>query len=161
MPNDCPVPNDELPPPRVMWGELGSVPTDKRCYAAVLVNGTTLKAYIDVKSEHTTIREDAAQRCNITSLAPLASVSGFSGVFIPANGQSRATICVDQAIAVVTVCIVPNNVQAISIIIGRSFIDQPDITMIDDADGIRMFQKQDGQINYQSATLLYQNLGNS
>lgn len=128
---------------------LSHKPTYNKYFTEVVINGIPVKGYIDQGSECTTIREENAHFLKLSFTKQYKMVKGFGGQAVSVIGVADIPICVDRAMANVKLYVVSNHSQAIPVIVGQSFTEQPHVVVMKDGDKVRFYQRMDtGQANF-------------
>ncbi|KAH7952665.1 hypothetical protein HPB51_028175 [Rhipicephalus microplus] len=108
------------------------------------VNGNEVRAYVDLGSQCVTIpREDADQvEIKCTVMEKLLTIKGYgSGRGTPC-GEANVNLTVDKATADVLVLIVPNESQAITVIVGQPFTEQRHVMVVRRRNTVRVFEEK-------------------
>lgn len=107
------------------------------------VNGKPTRAYVDSGCGAVLIREDVATFIGMTFNPSVSSVMGYGGAFVPVIGEDDVFIQLDRAKGNVKALIVPQGAQDVEILIGQTFINQPQVTMIISGDIVRLLATTD------------------
>ncbi|KAL1431602.1 hypothetical protein MTO96_002231 [Rhipicephalus appendiculatus] len=108
------------------------------------VNGNEVRAYIDLGSQCVIIRREDADRVEIKYSVmekPLAIGAYGSGRVTPCV-EANVNLTVDQATAHVPTLIVPNESQAIPIIVRQPFTEQLHVTVVRRRNTVRVFEEE-------------------
>lgn len=100
---------------------------------------------MDLGSQCITLRQADADYLGIAYTKPTdtCKIGGYgSGHVIPC-GITQAHLTVDQASAEVPIYIVPSDVQAIPLLVGQPFTDQPHITVVRRKNVVRIFEENE------------------
>ncbi|KAL1468207.1 hypothetical protein MTO96_025609 [Rhipicephalus appendiculatus] len=108
------------------------------------VNGKEVRAYVDLGSQCVTIRREDADRIGIrySVMEKPLTIGGYGSGRVTPCGEANINITVDQATADVPVLIVPNESQAIPIIVGQPFTEQHHVTVVRRRNTVRIFEEE-------------------
>ncbi|KAL1421113.1 hypothetical protein MTO96_023420 [Rhipicephalus appendiculatus] len=108
------------------------------------VNGNQVKAYVDLGSQCVTIRRENADRVETkyTVTEKPLTIGGYGSGSMTPCGETNVNITVGLATAAVPVLIVPNESQAIPIIVGQPFTEQPHVTIWRCWNTVRIFEEE-------------------
>ncbi|KAH6920070.1 hypothetical protein HPB50_028942 [Hyalomma asiaticum] len=117
---------------------------NEKYFLLAKVNGHDIKAYVDLGSQCVTIRREDADRIGIifTATDKRLTIGGYGSGRVTPCGEATINVTVDQATADVRVLIVPNESQAIPLIIGQPFTEQPHVTIVRRRNTLRIFDEQ-------------------
>ncbi|KAH6933018.1 hypothetical protein HPB50_011561 [Hyalomma asiaticum] len=117
---------------------------NEKYFLLAKVNGHDIKAYVDLGSQCVTIRREDADRVGIlfTATDKRLTIGGYGSGRVTPCGEANINITVDQATADVPVLIVPNESQAIPLIVGQPFTEQPHVTIVRRRNTLRIFEEQ-------------------
>ncbi|KAF2903588.1 hypothetical protein ILUMI_02608 [Ignelater luminosus] len=134
---------------KVMHGSLSRAPTFHKYFTEININGITLKAYVDQTSECTTIRQATANHLKLPVKKDYKVIRGFAGNSFSSIGIVEVPLCIDRAIANVQLCVIPDHLQAIPVIVGQNFTEQSHIVIMKDGEKVRFYQRMDnGKTNF-------------
>ncbi|KAH6931031.1 hypothetical protein HPB50_021625 [Hyalomma asiaticum] len=107
-------------------------------------NRHDIKAYVGLGSQCVTIRREDADRIGIilTATDERLTIGGYGSGRVTRCGEATTHVTVDQATADVRVLIVPNESQAIPLIIGQPFTEQPHVTIVRRRNTLRIFDEK-------------------
>ncbi|KAL3193122.1 hypothetical protein MRX96_058617 [Rhipicephalus microplus] len=108
------------------------------------VNGSEVRAYVDIGSQCVTIRREDADRVGIkcTVMEKPLTIGSYGSARVTPRGEANVNPTVDQARADVPVLIVPNESQVITIIVGQPFTEQPHVTVVRRRNSVRIFKEK-------------------
>ncbi|KAH7980370.1 hypothetical protein HPB49_015331 [Dermacentor silvarum] len=97
----------------------------------------------DPTSQCVTIRREDADRIGIkcTVIAKPLTMGGYGSGRVTPCSEANVNLTVDQATADVPVLIVPNESQAIPLIVGQPFTEQPQVTIVRRGNTSRIFEE--------------------
>ncbi|KAL1454785.1 hypothetical protein MTO96_043660 [Rhipicephalus appendiculatus] len=106
------------------------------------VNGHEVRAYVHLVSQCVTIRREDADEVGIkySVMEKPLTIGGYGSGRVTTCGEANVNLTVDQATADVPVLIVPNESQAIPIIVGQPFTEQPDVTVVRRRNAVHIFE---------------------
>jgi transposase InsO family protein len=95
------------------------------------VNGSKIQCLIDSGSSHTLIRASVIKTFAIqTKQSPEIILKGFAGTGVSSNTRALLRIRIMEAVADVNVIVVSDTNLKYQMIVGRDFLDQPQIIMV-------------------------------
>ncbi|KAH7967913.1 hypothetical protein HPB52_004026 [Rhipicephalus sanguineus] len=108
------------------------------------VNGSELRAYVHLSSQCVTIRRQDADRIGIkySLIGKPLTIGDYGSGRVTPCGEANVNLTVDQATANVPVLIVPNESQAIPVIVGHPFTEQPHVTIVRRWNTVRIFEEE-------------------
>uniref|UniRef100_A0A6P7H570 Uncharacterized protein LOC114347142 n=1 Tax=Diabrotica virgifera virgifera TaxID=50390 RepID=A0A6P7H570_DIAVI len=109
------------------------------------VNGKETKAYVDSGCGAVLICQTDCYELGLKSKPSTTTITGYGGNKIQAIGETEMTIKIDEAEGIVNAVVVPDYVQQIPLMIGQSFLNQPQVLMVVTGKKIRLLSK-DGDI---------------
>ena len=117
---------------------------NEKYFMLTKVNGSELRAYVDLGSQCVTIRREDADRIGIkySLIGKPLTIGGYGSGRVTPCGEANVNLTVDQATADVPMLIVPNESQAIPVIIGQPFTEQPHVTIVRRRDTVRIFEEE-------------------
>ncbi|KAL1444020.1 hypothetical protein MTO96_030081 [Rhipicephalus appendiculatus] len=117
---------------------------NEKYFMLAKVNGNEVRAYVDLGSQCVTIRREDADRIGIrySVMEKPLTIGGYGSGRVTPCGQANVNLTVDQATADVPVLIVPNESQAIPIIVGQPFTEQPHVTVVRRRNSVRIFEEE-------------------
>lgn len=142
--NALPVNDTELPV--IMYGALSEVLTLKKYFVKVNINGVDFLGYIDVKSMATTVKEATLQVANVNYRKSYQTISGFNRSIISSIGETEVTMKVDKAEASVAVYVIPDHIQAISVVVGQNFLSRSDVLFVEDEEIIHLYKQSEPNV---------------
>lgn len=101
----------------------------------VEVNGTGVKAYVDMGSNYITMKELVAQQLELPfNKNETVTLRGFGNGCVKTSGETGVQkLTIDEVELDVVFNIVPNIVQFIAIIIGQPCTESPELVVYKDA----------------------------
>ncbi|KAH7933463.1 hypothetical protein HPB49_012905 [Dermacentor silvarum] len=104
---------------------------NEKYFMLAKANGHDVRAYVDLGSQCVTIRREDADRIGVkcTAIDKPLTIGGYRSGRVTPCGEANVNLTVDQATADVPVLIVPNESQAIPLIVGQPFTEQPHVTI--------------------------------
>ncbi|KAH7942828.1 hypothetical protein HPB52_001610 [Rhipicephalus sanguineus] len=117
---------------------------NEKYFMLAKVNGNELRAYVDLGSQCVTIRRENADWSGIkySLIGKSLNIGGYVSGRVTPYGEANVNLTVDQATADVPVLIVPNESQAISVIVGQPFTEQPHVTIVRRRNTVRIFEEE-------------------
>lgn len=117
---------------------------NEKYFMLAKANGHDVRAYVDLGSQCVTIRREDADRIGVkcTAIDKPLTIGGYGSGRVTPCGEANVNLTVDQATADVPVLIVPNDSQAIPLIVGQPFTEQPHVTIVRRGNTLRIFEEQ-------------------
>ncbi|KAH7936310.1 hypothetical protein HPB52_021409 [Rhipicephalus sanguineus] len=117
---------------------------NEKYYMLAEVNGSELRAYVDLGSQCVTIRRENADRIGIkcSFIGKPLTIGGYGSGRVTPCGEANVNLTVDQATVNVPVLIVPNESQAIPVIVGQPFTERPHVTILRRRNTVRIFEEE-------------------
>ncbi|KAL3191892.1 hypothetical protein MRX96_059397 [Rhipicephalus microplus] len=108
------------------------------------VNGNEARAYVDLGSQCVIIRREDADRVKIkhTVMEKPLNIGGYGSGRVTPCGEAKVNLTVDQATTDVHVLIVPNESQAIPVIVGQPFTEQRHVMFVRRRYTVRIFEEK-------------------
>jgi hypothetical protein len=100
-----------------------------------------MKGFIDTGSSIVTLRRTVAEELQLQTRPTTQCIRGYAGATTQAIGVAALTLTVDLVTAEVTVFVVADEIQPVSIIIGQSFLNQANVAMVLRNNEIPLFEK--------------------
>lgn len=117
--------------------------SQKWYYFNCTINGHDTSAYVDTGCGAVLIRQENAKIWNLDIKPTNTTITGYGGYVLCALGEAQATIKIDRVEGVITGFIVPNHIQEVPIMIGQSFLNQPEISMVVMGEEVRLLKHHD------------------
>ncbi|KAL3247236.1 hypothetical protein MRX96_057172 [Rhipicephalus microplus] len=117
---------------------------NEKYFVLAKVDENEVRAYVDLGSQCVTIqREDADQvEIKCTVMEKLPTIEGYGSGRVTPCGEANVNLTVDQVTANVLVLIVPNESQAIPIIVGQPFTKQRHVTVVRRRNTVGIFEEK-------------------
>ncbi|XP_077534640.1 uncharacterized protein LOC144146572 [Haemaphysalis longicornis] len=118
---------------------------NEKYFMPAKLNGHEIRAYVDLGSQCVTLRQEDAERLEIsyTKLKESLSIGGYGSGCVTPCGEASATITVDQATADVHLYVVPSSSQSIPLLVGQPFTEQPHVTIVRRRQTVRIFEERE------------------
>ncbi|KAG0418406.1 hypothetical protein HPB47_004871 [Ixodes persulcatus] len=117
---------------------------NEKYFQDALVDGKLVRAYVDLGSQCVTLRKVDADNLGINYNQPSrgCKIGGYGfGQVLPC-GITEASVTVDHATARVPIYVVPSEAQAIPLLVGQPFTEQPHVTIVRRRNTLRIFEEQ-------------------
>ncbi|XP_018319869.1 uncharacterized protein LOC108733273 isoform X1 [Agrilus planipennis] len=112
------------------------------CYFVdCLINGQLTRGYVDTGCSVVTLRQSDADKLKLTRQNSTKHIKGYGGSRVEVIGETMVTLKVDLMEADVEVLIVNDFVQSVPVIVGQSFINQTNATLVIRDNQLRLFEK--------------------
>ncbi|KAJ8937624.1 hypothetical protein NQ318_003741 [Aromia moschata] len=98
------------------------------------------KGYVDTGCGLVTIRQSDAESLQLMYVSSKKILRGYGGSVIPVLGEANAVLEVDLIQASVEVVVVSDSVQSVPLMIGQTFINQSDVTVVIKDNRLRLFK---------------------
>lgn len=129
---------------------------NEKYFQEALIEGKPVKAYVDLGSQCITLCHADADYLGVTyaKTTDRCKIGGYGFDYVIPCGISQVHLTVDQASARVPIYIVPNGSQAIPLLDGKPFTDQPHFTIIRRRNVRQVFEEsrnagdEDDQLRY-------------
>ena len=110
---------------------VDSTKANQECYfVECKVNDVLVQGFIDTGCSIVTIRETTATQLNLKLSISTQCVKGYAGGMTKPLGESTIKFEVDLMGADVTAHVVRDDVQTVPIIVGQTFLNQCNCTMV-------------------------------
>ncbi|KAJ8912698.1 hypothetical protein NQ315_012252 [Exocentrus adspersus] len=107
-----------------------------------VINGKSLRGYVDSGCAAVTIRETIATELNLLRKQTSVRLYGYAGGSVLVTSKVTLNLEVDLAKSQVVALVVPDHVQEVPVIIGQPFINDETVTVVVRGNQIRLFQVQ-------------------
>lgn len=103
-----------------------------------LLNGHQLRCYVDLGSGYTLVKKSFMDNLKLLyNESDVERVKGYGGGFVNVMGRAVCALEIDGVLAEnVVVYVVPDNVQAIDLLLGHQFTERDDIRIVSDSSGL-------------------------
>ncbi|KAG0426410.1 hypothetical protein HPB47_026477 [Ixodes persulcatus] len=117
---------------------------NEKYFQDALVDGKLVRAYVDLGSQCVTLRKVDADNLGISYNQPSrgCKIGGYGFGHVLPCGITEASVTVDQATARVPIYVVPSEAQAIPLLVGQPFTEQPHVTIVRRRNTLRIFEEQ-------------------
>nr|CAI5851486.1 unnamed protein product [Callosobruchus analis] len=115
-------------------------------YVDCSINGDLLKGFIDSGCEIVTIRESDAKLAGLSWVDSEVCLNGYGGGTSKVLGISKVNLKVDLFDSNVPVYVVPDHLQTMAILIGRSVLSNPEAITVVKNGSARLFSTKIGDI---------------
>lgn len=105
------------------------------------VNGKSARGYIDTGCSIVTVRKTDAEKMGIEWQDTNKYINGYAGGSTKALGKATVTLKVDLVETKVEVLLVDDVVQCVPVIIGQTFLNSANVTLVLRDDELRLFDK--------------------
>lgn len=103
-----------------------------------MINGKTIKGYVDFGSGCVAIRKSEAEDRGLTIAHKRKIIRGYGNGRVETLGSTTFTLKVDEAEVDVEADVVPDNIQTIPILIGQPFTESPRVIVFKNSKYLRI-----------------------
>lgn len=147
--------------PRQVLATSSKVLNDEKYFVEILVANVTLNAFVDFGSSVMLLNRSTADKLN--ALTPSSyhneCIRGYGGGVVRTLGKTAPLrLELGECTAELEFLVVPDEVQAIPVIVGQSFTELPDVVVIKDAETLQFLRKRPadgrGKLRAAEATII-------
>jgi predicted aspartyl protease len=100
-----------------------------------------VRAYIDTGCRIVTIRQTVAEDLHLSIRPTSLNIGVYAGGVTRARGTVSVTLTVDLITAEAEAVVVEDSVQLVPVIVGQSFLNRANVTLVLQTNQIRLFDK--------------------
>lgn len=113
--------------------------SQNKYFKIAIINGERVQSYIDMGAACVAMRKSEADRLNISyDDSARDEFVGYGFGRVSSLGRFKTTIIIDKVSAYVTVNVVPDDVQEISLLVGHPFTEQPHVVIVSAPNELRV-----------------------
>ncbi|KAL4113911.1 hypothetical protein QTP88_017465 [Uroleucon formosanum] len=113
--------------------------SQNKYFKTAIINGERVRAYIDMGAACIAMRKSEADRLKINyDDTTREEFVGYGFGRVSSLGRFKTTLIIDKVSAYVTINVVPDDVQEISLLVGHPFTEQPHIMIVSAPNELRV-----------------------